>query len=76
MNESLGKFLFIAGIIIAAAGLLFIYRDSIPLIRHLGKLPGDIYIKKEGFSFYFPIVTCILLSALVSFVFYLVNRLK
>jgi hypothetical protein len=39
-----------------------------PKIPILGKLPGDIYIKRENFSFYFPITTCILLSFLLSLI--------
>ena len=71
-----GSFLVTAGIIIVVTGLLFIYKDSLPLIKQLGKLPGDIHIKKDGFSFYFPVVTCILVSIVISLVLYIINRLK
>lgn len=76
MNETVGKFLVAAGIIIVLAGLAFIYRDSIPFAGFFGKLPGDINIRKEGFSFHFPVVTCILISAIASLVMYILNRLK
>lgn len=76
MNEAVGRFLVAAGIIIVLAGLVFIYRDSIPFARYLGKLPGDINIRKEGFSFYFPVVTCILISVVASIVMYILGRLK
>ena len=66
----------ITGIVIVIAGLFFIYRDSIPFIRHIGKLPGDIHFQKEGFSFYFPVVTCIVISVAASFILYILNRLK
>jgi hypothetical protein len=40
----------------------------------LGRLPGDIYIKKDHFTFYFPMVTCIILSIIISVIFWLFNR--
>jgi hypothetical protein len=58
------KTFIIIGILFVLAGLLF------PFLRDigLGKLPGDIVIKKEKSSFYFPIVTCILVSIIVSLI--------
>ena len=65
---SIGKTLIIFGIILIALGLIFLIAPKVPF---LGKLPGDIYIKKEKFTFYFPLVTCLLLSAIISLVFWL-----
>ena len=62
-SGSAGKFLLIAGLVIAGVGLLLIWGPKIPL---LGKLPGDIVIRRENFTLYFPITTCIVLSVLVS----------
>jgi len=76
MNENTGRLLVAAGIIIAVSGLLFMYKDSIPFIRQLGRLPGDIIIKRENFSFYFPVVTCILLSIAASLVIYIIGKLR
>lgn len=76
MNESAGKFLVITGVIIIITGLIFIYKDTIPFMRQLGRLPGDISIRREGFSFYFPVVTCIVISVLASLILYLWNRFK
>ncbi|HOP63331.1 MAG TPA: DUF2905 domain-containing protein [Spirochaetota bacterium] len=76
MNTNAGRYLFVAGIIIAAAGLLYIYKDSIPFIRHFGRLPGDINIKGENFSFYFPVATCILLSIIISLIIYITGKLR
>jgi hypothetical protein len=68
----LGKFLLIAGIVIAATGvLLLFFRNGIPLS---GKLPGDIVIQKKNFTFYFPIATSILLSIILSLIFYFFGR--
>ncbi|WRU94888.1 DUF2905 domain-containing protein [Priestia filamentosa] len=46
------------------------------LIQFIGKLPGDILIKKGNTTFYFPIVTCIIVSVILSLVFFVINRLK
>ena len=56
---NIGKILLIAGGVIVAVGLLLVFSQHIPF---LGKLPGDIFIKKDNFSFYFPIVTMIIVS--------------
>ena len=58
------KTFIIIGILFVLAGLLF------PLLKDigLGRLPGDIVIKKEKSSFYFPIVTCIVVSIIVSLI--------
>ncbi len=52
--EGLGRILIIVGIVIVVLGLFLAFGARIPF---LGKLPGDILIKKDGVSFYFPIVT-------------------
>lgn len=61
--EGIGKILLIAGGIIVIFGLILIFSQHIPFF---GKLPGDIFIKKDGFSFYFPIVTFLILSILIT----------
>ncbi len=65
LNE-LGKFLLIAGLFLAAAGLLLIFLPKIPF---LGKLPGDIVIRKGNFTFYFPLATSIILSIVLTIIF-------
>jgi hypothetical protein len=54
-----------------AAGLLVSFFPKIPL---LGKLPGDIHVHRGNFSIFFPITTCILLSILLSLIFWLLRR--
>jgi Protein of unknown function (DUF2905) len=61
--EGLGKILLIVGGIIIVLGLILVFSNHIPFI---GKLPGDIFVKKDGFSFYFPIVTLLILSILIT----------
>jgi len=66
-----GKYLIIAGCVLIIAGLLFTYGSKVPF---LGKLPGDFLVKKENFTFYFPLVTSLLLSLLFSLVMYFIRR--
>jgi Protein of unknown function (DUF2905) len=63
VTPDFGKILIIAGIVLFLVGLVFSFAGSIPW---LGRLPGDIHIKKDGFQFYFPVVTCILVSLLLT----------
>lgn len=63
--EGTGKILLIVGGIIVILGLLLVFSQHIPFF---GKLPGDIFIKREGFSFYFPIVTLLILSLLITII--------
>lgn len=59
------------GIILVAAGLLWPYLARLGL----GRLPGDITIRGEHGGFYFPIVTCLVISLLISAIFWLIGRL-
>jgi len=70
--ESLGRSLLILGLALAAAGLLLLLggRFQIPL----GKLPGDLVYKGKNTTVYFPLVTCLLLSAVLSLVLWAVGR--
>ena len=63
---AIGKLLIIVGILLVVIGLAFVFADKIPF---LGRLPGDIYIKREKFSFYFPITTSIIISIILTILF-------
>jgi len=63
--EGMGKIFLIIGGVIVILGLILIFSQHIPF---LGKLPGDILVKKGGFSFYFPIVTFLILSVLITII--------
>ena len=65
LTDGAGKYLLIAGLVIAGVGLLLMFGPKIPL---LGKLPGDIVIRRENYTLYFPLTTCIALSILISMV--------
>ncbi len=76
MNESVGKLLILIGIILVAAGSLVLLQDSIPFLKNLGKLPGDITVEKGNFSIYFPITTMIILSVLVSGILFVISLFR
>jgi len=65
------KFFIFFGLILICLGLLLMFLPKIP---YLGKLPGDIYIKKGNFTFYFPLATSILLSLLLTLILNLLLR--
>ena len=67
---ALGKFLIIFGIMVIVVGLLLIVAPKIPW---LGRLPGDILIRKKNFTFYFPLATSIILSIILTV---LINLLR
>jgi uncharacterized membrane protein len=70
---SLGRTLIILGIVLLLLGLILTYSHYFPFAR-LGRLPGDISIKKGNFSFYFPLTTCILFSVLLTLILYLLRK--
>jgi hypothetical protein len=70
----LGKILLAAGIVLAlvGAGLLLAGKLHLPL----GRLPGDIVIRGKNSVFYFPLATCIVLSVVLSLIFWLLGKVK
>jgi len=62
----IGKLLIIAGIILVLLGVIFWWGSKIPF---LGRLPGDIYIRRGNFSLYFPLATCIIISLILTLIF-------
>jgi hypothetical protein len=72
--RELGKMLLIAGAVLAASGALLLAGARLPM--RLGRLPGDIVYRGRNTTFYFPIVTCIALSAALTIVFWIVNHIR
>jgi hypothetical protein len=71
--EALGRSLMLFGALLLVVGLLLYAGPSVPL---LGKLPGDLRIERPGFRFFFPLTTCLLLSAAISGLLFLIARLR
>lgn len=74
MNEfsGLARFLIILGLFILGLGIFLSLGVN---LKWIGRLPGDIYIKKDNFTFYFPLTTSIIVSIILSLIFYLVRKL-
>jgi hypothetical protein len=69
---SLGRMLIAAGLLVALLGVLISLGERLPI--RLGRLPGDIIIRGKNSVFYFPVVTGLLISVLLSLVLWLMNR--
>jgi uncharacterized protein HemY len=69
-HSGFGWVLLVLGLVIAGVGLVWILAPSIPW---LGRLPGDIRIERGNFRLYFPLVTCLILSALLTVILWLVK---
>ena len=69
---SLGRMLIVLGLLVAALGVLISFGEKLPV--RLGRLPGDIIIRGKHSVFYFPLVTCLLISVVLSLIMWLVNR--
>ena len=67
----LGKMLILVGVFIILAGLFLLIGEKIPWV---GRLPGDIIIRRKNFTFYFPIVTSILISIVLTLFFMLFRK--
>ena len=70
--QEIGKLVLIVGLVLVAAGAI-LWRFP-GLFRWVGKLPGDISFQKGNFSFYFPVVTCILISIVITVLSWLFRR--
>lgn len=69
--SSIGKLLMLIGVILLALGAVLTFVGRIPGV---GRLPGDIVVKRGNFTFFFPVTTCIILSIILSLLFALFSR--
>ena len=72
MSDQIGKMIVLAGAVLVVVGLVITFFDRIPLV---GKLPGDLHFRRGNFQIYFPIVTSIALSVVLSLIVWIVSRL-
>lgn len=70
----LGRFLILAGIVLVGLGLLLIVGSKLSFFG-LGRLPGDVAYKGKSFQFYFPVVTCVVVSAVLTGVLWIISYL-
>lgn len=73
MLPQLGKILITVGIVFVVLGTLLMFSDRLSFLR-IGRLPGDVIYRRGNFTFYFPIVTSIVLSLLLTLAFWLFGR--
>lgn len=71
--QPLGRTLLLMGLLLSAIGAMLLWGPRVPW---LGRLPGDIAIRREHFSFYFPLATSLLLSLVLSVVLWLIGRFR
>ncbi|AIG26901.1 DUF2905 domain-containing protein [Brevibacillus sp. 7WMA2] len=69
----MGKTLVVIGVVLIVVGLLWQVGGR---FLNLGRLPGDIVVEKENFRFYFPVVTCIIISVVLSLIMYVIRFFK
>ncbi len=69
----MAKVIIILGVVFVAIGIVLLFIQKMPF---LGKLPGDILIKKDHFTFYFPLTTSIIISIIISLILYIVGKFK
>jgi hypothetical protein len=72
--RDLGRLLLVLGAVLAATGAFFYFGGKLPF--RLGRLPGDMVHRTEHATFYFPIVTCLVLSAALSLIFWLISHFR
>ena len=70
---SLGRLLIILGVVLLVSGVLLTHTQFFSFF-HLGRLPGDMRLKRGSFSFYFPLTTCIILSIVLSLDYYIFRK--
>jgi len=70
---SMGRLLIVIGVALVVVGLVVSYSDFFSWLR-LGRLPGDILVRRGSFQFYFPLVTCILISLIFTLILYLIKK--
>jgi len=73
MLGTIGRYLIVMGVALVAIGLLLVLAGKFPGLR-IGRLPGDIYVERGNWKFYFPLMTSILLSIILSLVLWFLNR--
>jgi Protein of unknown function (DUF2905) len=73
MLPQMGKILIVIGAVFLLVGLLLTFASHLSFWR-IGRLPGDIYIKKDNFTFYFPLTTSIVVSLILTLIFTLFSR--
>lgn len=70
-TQEFGKLFLMAGAFLAIVGLILIFRDRVPGLDRLGQLPGDLKFERENLRVYFPFATSLIISVVLSLLFWL-----
>lgn len=70
---AMAKIIIVIGVVLVVVGLVLLFFQKIPF---LGKLPGDIFIRRDNFTFYFPITSSIVISIVISLILYLISKFR
>lgn len=70
---TIGRYLILMGVVIAIIGVVLVVLGKLPGLR-IGRLPGDIYVERGGWRFYFPLMTSIIVSIILSLILWLMNK--
>ena len=73
-SQQLGRTLLILGAVLIAAGALLYFGGKLPF--RLGRLPGDIVHRGQRSTFYFPLVSCLVISVLLTFILWIINQFR
>ena len=73
MLPSLGKIFITLGVVFVGVGILLLFSDRLAFLR-IGRLPGDVIYRRGNFTFYFPIVTSIVISLVLTLLFWVFGR--
>ena len=71
-DQDVGRTIIIIGLVLVGVGILITLGDRLPI--KLGRLPGDIVVRGKNGAFYFPVVTCLIVSAVLSLAMWLIGR--
>jgi hypothetical protein len=69
----MAKVMILIGVLLIVVGLVILVFPRLPFV---GKLPGDILLKKENYTFYFPLATSIVISIIISLILYVINKFR
>jgi hypothetical protein len=72
--REIGRMLLVLGALMCVVGAFFFFGGKLPF--RLGRLPGDIYYQGKNSSFYFPVVTCLVISVVLTVIFWMIGHLR
>lgn len=75
-TSGIGKMMVVAGAVLMIVGALFVFSDRLPFLKSIGRLPGDLNWKGDNWQIHFPLMTSLILSIVLSAIFWIVSWLN